>query len=80
MAQIHHLRRVAVSACTQQCSQGRACTCQPEPAEPCTDIGADQPRRRLHPLWAVLILAGGWPAVLLLVWLCWQVAKLLPLI
>lgn len=30
--------------CTQRCNQGRLCTCQPEPAEACTDIGAHDER------------------------------------
>ncbi len=80
MAQIHHLHRVTVSACTQKCEQGRECTCQPEAAEPCTDLGADDLPPRLRPIWSVLLLLGGWPLVAALVSLCMFVAEHLPLI
>jgi hypothetical protein len=69
----------SVSACSGNCAQGDYCDCAPKPAEACTELGANQPRRaRLGPIgpmhrlvlarrpsytWAVMLMAIAAAAV-----------------
>lgn len=51
-------------ACNQNCNQGRTCDCQPQPAEACTEVGADQPltRKESATFWAI----ASAPAIVLI--------------
>lgn len=43
-------------SCTQNCRQGRDCTCAPSPAEACTEVGADDTRPTMTGADAVLLM------------------------
>ena len=57
-------RAPPLTCCNQNCDQGRKCDCQPQPAEACTEVGADQPltRKESATFWGI----ASAPAIVLL--------------
>ena len=70
------------TACTQDCNQGRACTCcvQCMPAEACSEIGSDYPEPPREPMTAadaVICVLAVLSSVLLVVSAGHFIARLL---
>jgi hypothetical protein len=68
------------TACTQDCNQGRECTCctQCMPAEACTEVGAEPEREQPSTGDAVIVVLALLSSALLVVSGLHLVARLLP--